>query len=53
VEVFEWIGDFVNMAYEWLVNAFGSISEYFGVVLEFFEDLPEVIEGFFLLFSWI
>jgi hypothetical protein len=38
------------MAYDWILRAFDLISEYFATVLEFFEDLPDVIEGFFSSF---
>jgi hypothetical protein len=46
---FGWVGDFLQTAYNWILGAFDSISEYFVQVLEFFEDLPEVIEEFFPL----
>jgi hypothetical protein len=50
---FEWVGDFLRTAYNWILGSFESISEYFVQVLEFFEDFPEVIEGFFPLFLLI
>jgi hypothetical protein len=36
--------EFVRMAYEWIVSPFENIKEYFAVVLEFLEDLPDIIE---------
>jgi phage-related protein len=38
------------MAYERFLGAFDSISEYFLTILEFFQDLPDLIEGFFSSF---
>jgi hypothetical protein len=45
----EWVSDFLRMAYERILGAFDSITEYFLTILEFFEDVPDIIKGFFLL----
>jgi hypothetical protein len=42
--------DFIRIAYNWIITSFEDIKEYFVVVLEFFEYLLDVIEGFFSSF---
>jgi hypothetical protein len=44
VDEIEWIGDFVLMAYIWIVTAFEDIKRIFRCVLQFFEYLPDIIE---------
>jgi hypothetical protein len=38
------------MSNEWIASAFERIKEYFVDILEFFEDMPDIIEGFFSSF---
>jgi uncharacterized protein YpuA (DUF1002 family) len=45
-----WMGEFVQLAYQWIVNSFDSIKEFFLEILDFFQELPNVIEGFFSSF---
>jgi hypothetical protein len=47
------IYDLLIGAVEWIVDAFARIAEYFGIMLEMFEDLPDISEVFFLPSSWI
>jgi hypothetical protein len=43
-------GRLCSIAYQWIVNSFASIKGVFVEILDFFEELPDIIEGFFSSF---
>jgi predicted PurR-regulated permease PerM len=46
--IIEWVVDLFLEIYQWVTKAFEDVVEYMGQILDFVEEIPEVMEEFFV-----